>query len=170
MSERPRACHQELVRAALWRASHTRTARRWTRTIITQTSSDYERIALTAILLVEMTARPIWFRAVEWAVAIFARHAVALQVSRAAGARITVGPLQIAGGPWSRSRAVAIALDKLRCSKVSKGDTVALAISWNGAKANAPKPVAYSDVLQLALPLAIAMVHSENRPSSPVQT
>lgn len=158
------------MRASLCRASHTWTARRWTKSIVTSTSTQNERIALASILLTEMTARPSWFRAIEWIVALLARKAAAHHMLQASAARITVGPLQISGAPWSRNRAVAIAVNRIRCSEGTIADTSALATSWNGANANMRRPIAYSEVLELAIPFAIAMVNSCDSPNLPART
>lgn len=139
----------DVVDAALWRQSQTRTARRWTRSIIATTQIRTERLALVSILLVEMTARPTWFRALEWIVAFSVSHCRIEQVRRVRNS-LTLGPLQISGASWDRNAAVQQALARLRIDSLSMMDADRLAVLWNGPLGDRLHPVAYSDVIQLA--------------------
>lgn len=151
------ATSREVVNAALWRQSHTQTARRWTRSIIAATPIRMEQRALVSILLTEMTARPIWFRALEWIVALSASHCRIERVRRI-GSCLTLGPLQISGAPWDRDAAVQQALTRLRIDVSAMTDARRLAVLWNGPLEDRVHPVAYSDVIQLAFWRSIHLI------------
>lgn len=123
------------------------------------TPSYRERVALVSILLVEMTGRPGWFRALEWMVAISTRRFPNAKV-RSFGSRLTVGPLQLGGGAWDRKVAVESALLRLSIHVTEGGfpDSTTLALIWNGPLANVRNPIAYREALDLSFPLSTVIL------------
>lgn len=147
----------EVVNTALWRQSHTLTARRWTRSIIAATPIRIEQLALVSILLAEMTARPTWFRAIEWIVAFSLSHCRIKRVRRS-GNCLTLGPLQISGASWDRDTAVQQGLARLRIDSHALTDPGRLAVLWNGPLGDRVHPVAYSEVIELAFRSSIHLI------------
>lgn len=147
------------LRSAIWHAARKRSAQRWAAEIRSQAVSQDDAIALTAILLTELTARPVWARGIEWMVSA-ALNVFSLRSAQVLRRRLTVGPLQIRGGPWNRVVAVRSGL-LLLCRDPKPGiDPEKLAKRWNGAAADQRQALGYVMALQVALPLAQVLIDS----------
>lgn len=125
---------ERYVAAAAWRLARSDKVARWCDLICAKEADPASRVALVTVLLVEMTARPALARAVEWLVALPLRSCLGGPL-RARGQRMTVGPLQLRGGPWSPTAAVEEASMQLRQRCPNPSDPEELARAWNGPAA-----------------------------------
>ncbi len=149
------------VQATTWRLSRRSEVRRWVRAISIQERCSCLSEALVAILLVEMTARPLAARALEWMIALPLRSPMG-GPWRDLGRRITVGPLQLRGGARSRDTAISQARALLRHAGVDAKNMDELATFWNGPLAlDRAGALCYSDALEIAHPLARRLLASE---------
>ena len=127
-------------------------ARRWARTVATASRTIELKEAILAVLLVEVSARPATARAVEWASSYLLRHSP-IPPLRQRGEKLTVGPLQLQGGPWQRKLAVDRAVAILVDSQESLSDNSELARIWNGTVNGRPRK-RYVSALDVARPIA----------------
>lgn len=145
----------EYVRSFAWRAAQGRLVRRWVNVIEGKAPSREAAVALTAVLLVELSVRSRAARALEW----LWRWAL-LSFHIAAGRQATVGPLQLRDGVWSRPEAVRLGLDLLLKQPAPAMDMDRLAERWNGrVEGGAPSP-AYVAALEAAMPFAERLVEA----------
>lgn len=147
------AIRREYVRSTTWRLARSRSARGWVTDICRQEHDRAVRIALTAILLVEMSARTRLERGLEWAASFILRFAP-YPGWRRRGLRLTLGPLQIRGGPWRRVDAISRARNILRDIAFAGGNMDDVARCWNGPAAATAGVLPYVDALRIAQPEA----------------
>lgn len=149
------------VQSAAWRLARRPAVRRWVHSIVLGRSSTSECVALVAVLLVEMSARRRAVRALEWAVALPLRKFPCPAVRRA-GMKITTGPFQMSGGPWSREEAVSAARERLHRCGLAEHSIPDLARCWNGNLfAEMAGPLDYANALSITWPEAARLVAKE---------
>jgi len=129
----------------------------WVREICAQESNPAIREALVALLLVESTARPLDARFVEWATRVLLLS-VPLGNVRRRGRSLTVGPLQLRGGAWSRTAAVTQARTLLNDVFNGQPDVEALAACWNGRGPDGFPQAPYVRALSLVQPIAAGLL------------
>ena len=147
---------EDWLHRRFWRLAHSGKGRRWTSIVREVGESDEWQIAIMALWLVEMSARPASARALEWLVALSFRHTPGPWRPRAMS--ITVGPLQISGGRWSARFAIRAALDRLRWSGVHPRDIESIGRCWNGSCDEAQLSFPYIAALDIARSYAARMV------------
>jgi len=147
------ATPREYVKSTTWRLARKRSVRRWVTDICRQENDPNIRSTLTAILLVEMSARTFPERGLEWAASVFMRFAPCRSWRRR-GLRLTLGPLQIRGGPWRRIDAISRAREILRDVASTGGSLDDIARCWNGPTTATTGPLPYVDALRIAHPEA----------------
>lgn len=108
---------------------------------------------LATILLVEMSARPAPARALEW-MAAFVLQRSPFHRWRSRGKRITLGPMQIRGAVWSKSKAIAEGRILMRQSGIDYADLSQVAEFWNGAGIGSTAHYQYLTALVVAQPFA----------------
>jgi hypothetical protein len=122
------------IRMRLLNVRLSRRFRRFDAELDSLISDDVTRGSIRALLLVEMTARPTWLRAVEWVVAWVTRGRIAK----------TRGPLQLRDAPFRFRDAVRHAEDLVRPVRKE----VELARLWYGTSGREPgSRVAYTTAL-----------------------
>jgi hypothetical protein len=148
--------------SAAWRAGRRGFVLRWVREIVRQSQDDDLALALTAVLLVELSARPGWFRAAEWTVRSVL-DLVPSRYTRSKAAHLTVGPLQLRGAPWRRPDAVALGLRKLVQPPLSGLDWAHVATCWNGPSPSGRGSHAYAMALEGVFPTVQRLVRAARR-------
>lgn len=133
------------------RQAGSRQARTWARGI-GLASRDHERaLLLTAVLLLEMSARDRVARSVEWIIVAPGAALMRCLIPNSSF-RPTTGPLQLRGGPFRRESAIERSvkeLDRLR----EPFSTLDLAKLWNGPTAG----WRYTKAMEIAAPFAIEL-------------
>lgn len=105
---------------------------------------------LSALVLVESSARPAWFRSLEWVVFMAGRLPLVSSVGGERLRRLSVGPLQIRNGPWSFEQALRVAARRL--AALNELTARSVAVAWHGAWEREPGArVGYEDALEAAL-------------------
>lgn len=143
---------------ALDRARHSRIAIRCRHYLQNQNVSCVRKENVLSILAIELVARPTIVRLVEWL-------AVSVVLRRLAR-RITVGPYQIEGGPFSLKAATNEALRIL--STVNQNDLARIACIWNGPAAKRrtrPDLWSYEEMLYISKALQQAQKSLQDCPS-----
>lgn len=107
-------------------------------------------------MLVEMSARPMPARAVEWTIALALRNTVGR--ARRYGMSITVGPMQMSGAPWPRRAAVTHARNLLLKADVDLSAPREVAMLWNGRRSACSGAFPYVDALVIGYLLAARLV------------
>jgi hypothetical protein len=143
------AIPREYLKSTTWRLARSRLVRGWVTEICRQEHDPAIRTTLTAILLVEMSARARPERGLEWAASLVLRFAPCLGWRRR-GLRLTLGPLQIRGGPWRRSDAISRARGILRGTAFVGSSIDDLARCWNGTAAATAGVLPYVEALRIA--------------------
>lgn len=145
---------REYLRSTTWRLARRPSVRAWVIDICREEPDPATQVALTAILLVELSARGRLERALEW-VTFFVLRFAPYSAWRRRGRRLTLGPLQIAGGPWHRIDAIRRARELLRDAGFSaeKGMND-VARCWNGPALVTAGTLNYVDALCIAHPEA----------------
>lgn len=106
-----------------------------------------------ALLLVELSARPAWYRFLEWLAVGPLRIGFLSKAGKQWAARRTVGPLQIKNGPWDMAAAAQLAARMLEKANLSGIEE--LARIWHGAATRQPRSrVGYATALAEALDVA----------------
>ena len=108
---------------------------------------------LIAILLTELSARPLLWRGLEWSCVLPTRTGPLGKRAREWGQRRTVGPLQLKDAPY-RFEAAAAAAAKLLDSHVGTLRAADVAAFWYGSAARQPgSTISYETALELSLPI-----------------
>lgn len=143
-----------IIRKRLRRLSRTRTVERILLYLVESDAGRAECRAVVAISLVEMSARPMDARLLEWSLVLPGRSGVlGLRLKCWSEAR-TVGPLQLQHGPLSLRAAVESAIHRLQSARIDLSNLDEIAVFWNGPSHRASGSSRYKSVLSEAHEIA----------------
>src|SRR5699024_926012 len=108
------------------RAENSRAVNRCHKNLASRSIDHETQITVLGLLAVEVVARPISFRLMEWILASLAPRRI--------GEAFTLGPFQIKGGPFFLDDAISLVLKAL--SQVDTANLPQVALLWNGPAAH----------------------------------